>query len=241
MCALHGRGDPLEGYLVDRTYYTVTVMSPRDKPLPPDTARFLESFRLGSGKAKTDIAAKTPEQALWTFLVAIATKDEETLRAVTVSTDDFDWLMKGEGVPADKRNEFKAVVARQPIRALKAGDEVSLPGNRKTTVAADEVSDDRAVLLPEGAPLPNRLRKVDGLWRVDATPIVAGRKAAEAARKKAREAQSVSAPSPDFGEIKHEDPFTYWQTLAELGWRGRETRAELETVRGDASELRTVI
>jgi hypothetical protein len=61
----------------------------------------------------------------------------------------------------------------------------TLAGNRKLKVRPEEVTAERAVLLPEGAPIPNRLQRVDGRWRVDATPIIAGRKAAEAARKKA--------------------------------------------------------
>jgi hypothetical protein len=38
--------------LVDRTYCILTVMSPRDKPLPADATRYLESFRLGKGGAR---------------------------------------------------------------------------------------------------------------------------------------------------------------------------------------------
>ena len=136
-------------------------------------------------KAKASVAAGSPEQALRIFLIAMMTKDEATLRAVTLPTDDFDWLLRGQAVPSDQAEAFKAQMARQPIRALKPGDVITLPGNRKVTVHKEEVTADRAVLLPEGAPVPNRVRRLDGRWRVDATPIIAGRKAAEAARKKA--------------------------------------------------------
>jgi hypothetical protein len=149
------------------------------------------------GKPKAEVAAATPEQALRTFLVAMMTKDETTLREVTVPTDDFDWLLKGQAVPAEHVEEFKAQMARQPIRTLKPGDEFTLPGNRKMTIQASEVTADRAILVPEGAPVPNRVRKVDGRWRVDATPIIAGRKAADAARKKAADAANKKAARPD--------------------------------------------
>jgi hypothetical protein len=139
----------------------------------------------GEQSREADVAAATPEEAFRTFLIAMVTKDEATLRSVTLPTDEFDWLLKGQALPADRIEDFKAQVARQPIRALKPGEVISLPGNRKMTVQPEEVTADRAVLLPEGAPLPNRLQKVDGRWRVDATPIIAGRKAAESARKKA--------------------------------------------------------
>lgn len=135
-----------------------------------------------SGLAKAD----TPEQALRVFLVAMAIKDAETLRSVTLPTKDFEWLLKGEVVPPDHIDEFRQIVAKIPIRALKPGEEFTLPRNRKMKVGPDEVGPARAVLLPENAPMPNRVQKVDGRWRVDATPIIAGRKAAEAARMKAK-------------------------------------------------------
>jgi hypothetical protein len=115
----------------------------------------------------------------------MATKDETTLRAVTLPSDDFDWLLKGQAVPAEHLEEFKAMMAKQPIKSLKVGDEFTLPNHRKMKVPVSDISDEKAVLLPEGAPVPTRARKVDGKWKIDATPIISGRKAADAARKKA--------------------------------------------------------
>jgi len=159
------------------------LQAPESKPQAPSGRGTAKGEP--DGKAKAGVAAATPEQALRTFLLAMVTKDEPTLRAVTLPTEDFDWLLRGQALPADRVEEFKAQMARQPIRALKPGDEFTLPGNRKVKVRPEEVTAERAVLVPQGAPIPNRLQKVDGRWRVDATPIIAGRKAAEAARKKA--------------------------------------------------------
>jgi hypothetical protein len=133
-------------------------------------------------EAKLDAAGATPEQALRTFLIAMLLKDEATLRTVTLPTEDFDWLLRGQAVPADQGEKVKAEVSRQPIRALKPGDEITLPGNRTLTVQPEAVNADNALLLPEGASLPHPVVNVDGRWRVDASSIIAGRKAA-AARK----------------------------------------------------------
>lgn len=133
---------------------------------------------------KDDVVAATPEQALRIFHIAMLTHDEAMLRAVTLPTDDFDWLLKGDVVPEDQVALARKEIDRQPIRALKVGDEVKLPGNRRVTVQPEEVTADRAVLLVEGAPIPNRISKVEGSWRVDARPVIAARKAAEAAIKK---------------------------------------------------------
>lgn len=160
------------------------------------SSTFLSQTSDSSTKAPTDrtaqtetsngkAAAATPEQALRTFLAAMITQDEKSLRAVTLPAKDLEWLLKGKPVPADLIENIKSQIANQPIRVLKPGDVITLPGNRKLTVQPDEVTKDRAFLLPEGMELPSRLRKVDGRWRVDATPMIAARKAAEAVRKKA--------------------------------------------------------
>jgi hypothetical protein len=130
--------------------------------------------------------ADTPESAFRSFLVAMAFKDDPALRALVLPTDDFDWLLKGEAPPAGQAKAVRESIEKMPIRALKAGDKIEIPvrgGKREMTVQPDEVNDSNAVLLPEGAPIPTRLKKVDGRWRVDARPVIAGRKAAEAARQ----------------------------------------------------------
>lgn len=140
------------------------------------------------GKADDEKAAEaeaaTPEGAFRTFFFAVIVKDEKTLRAVTLPHDDFEWLLKGASPPEEQREGIKQMVSKMEIRALKPGDEVTLPQGRKMTIGEAEVTDERAVLLPEGAPLPTRCRKVDGRWKVDASAIIAGRKAADAARRK---------------------------------------------------------
>ena len=45
--------------------------------------------------ARVDLADSTPEDALTTFLLALAAQDEVTLRAVTTPDDEFPWLLRG--------------------------------------------------------------------------------------------------------------------------------------------------
>jgi hypothetical protein len=135
------------------------------------------------------LADGTPEDAFRTFLLALATHDERTLRAVTLPVEGFEWLLKGPPVPPEKLEEFRAQFERQPIpiRRLQAGDKFTLPGNRKIIIPRDDVTPDRAVLVPANAPVPTRMRRIDGHWRVDARPIIDGRKAGDAARRKAEQ------------------------------------------------------
>lgn len=136
------------------------------------------------------VRVETPEAAYRTFILAMMKKDEATLRSVTLptETEDFAWLLRGESPPPEALEEIEAELERQPIRKLKAGDTFTLPGGRRITFGPANIGEDRTVLVPEGSPLPTKIRKVAGRWRVDPRPVIAGRKAADAARKKAESA-----------------------------------------------------
>lgn len=173
--------------VADKAVYTLTVMSARDKPLPEEAGRFFDSFTLGGkGKAEAAKAGGSPEEVLRSFFVAMILKDEAKVKDLALPADGLELLWKGEAPPPEAEEQIKKQAASQPIKTLKIGDEFTLPGNRKMTVPAEDVTEDRAVLLPEGAPTPTRMRKVDGRWKVDARPIIAARKAADAARAKAK-------------------------------------------------------
>jgi hypothetical protein len=191
-------------FLAGRNYYTLTVMSAPSRPLPREASSFFDSLKFSgsgdqaarqpgapAGKAgrpaaePMKLADATPEDALRTFTVAVLAHDEATLKEITLPVEGFEWLLAGQAAPAGALAGLKEQLAKQPIRRLKAGERFSLPRGKSGVVGADEVGADRAVLLPEGAPLPSRLQKVKGHWKVDARPVIAGRQAADAARRKA--------------------------------------------------------
>jgi hypothetical protein len=146
-------------------------------------------------KAKITVADSTPEDALRTFMLALISQDEPAVRAVSVPSPDLAWLIKGDPAPPEVIKDVMAQLAKQPIKRLKEGENVPLPRGKQYVVAATDVGDDKAILLPQGAPLPTRLHKVKGHWKVVADPFIAGRKAADAARKKA-EAKNAELKKP---------------------------------------------
>lgn len=137
-------------------------------------------------KSDAKIADGTADQAMRTFLLAMIEADEPTIRAVTLPTDGLEWLWKGTPPPADQVKAMRKAVAELKIRALKPGDTFAMPGNRVITIKPEEVTADRAILVPEEAPVPTRLRKIDGHWKVDPAPAIASRKAADAVRTRPR-------------------------------------------------------
>ena len=115
--------------------------------------------------------------------------------AVTVAHPDLGWLLKGDAAPPEVIKDATAQIAKQPIKSLKQGENVPLPRGKQYVVAATDVGVDKAILLPRGAPVPTRLNKVKGHWKVVADPFIASRKAADAARKKA-EAKKAALKKP---------------------------------------------
>ncbi len=195
-------------FIKGSSYYAMTVTSAPDRQLPPEADRFLDSFHFGgadrakagaAAKEKTDRMAKapagaaaarfpdeTPEDALRTFMLAAARQDEPVLRTVTLPDPDLLLLMQHEAPPPDVAEKMRTFIGQMKIQRLKPGDRITLPPDRDAVVAPDDVAEDRAVVLPEAFPFPIRLRKIEGHWKVNAGPVIAARKAADAARQRGR-------------------------------------------------------
>jgi hypothetical protein len=135
--------------------------------------------------AKIEVADKTPEEALRTFLMAMTVADETALRAVTLPHREIDRLLRGEEPPFRGLEALKQEMHRMPIERLRAGAQVRLPGNEVFVVRTQDVGLDRAVLQPQSSPTPLNVRRVNGHWKVDASPIIEGRKAADTERQRA--------------------------------------------------------
>jgi hypothetical protein len=195
-------------FIKGSSYYAMTVTSAPNQQLPPEADRFLDSFHFGGAdRAEAGATTKgaagamrkapakggrppfpdhTPEDALRTFMVATARHDEPVLRVVTLPTPELGRLLQGRPAPPEAVEQVRSLAAKMKFRRLQPGDKVTLPPDREVVVGPEDIAEDRAMLLPEGSPVPIRLRRIEGHWKVDAGPIIAARKAAEAGRQKGR-------------------------------------------------------
>lgn len=126
------------------------------------------------------LSRDTPEGTLRIFTLGVLLANEQLVNAtiVPVSDEDLAYLLrKPKDAPAPPK-ELKELCANMKVRALKPGDKFTLPGGKKVTVAEEEVTDERMVLVLDDSPIPSRLYKAKGYWWVDASPVIAGRKAA---------------------------------------------------------------
>ena len=126
--------------------------------------------------AKTELADSTPEDALKIFLIALAARDEATLRAVALPHAELDLLLRGPVASPDELALLKARLKEQPMRRLQAGDPVRMPDGESRVIKPVNVREGRVVLWPAGSPLPSRLENVGGHWKIFAAPFIAARK-----------------------------------------------------------------
>jgi hypothetical protein len=129
--------------------------------------------------AATDFEDDTPENALKTFLIAIAARDLPTLRSVTKPHPQLQVLLTGPNTTPDELDQLKVRLAHAPIKRLKEGDLVKMPNGDTRTIQKEDVRTGRVVLWPTGEALPYRIERVGGShghWKVFAAPLIAARK-----------------------------------------------------------------
>jgi hypothetical protein len=128
----------------------------------------------------------TPEAAFKSLLVAMALGDEAAVRRLALPDEEFAYLLAGDHLKPEQADALRKHAEKIVLKRLKAGDEVKLPNGQVLKIAPEEVTNTRAVIVPEGGPpLPLFAYRDNADWKLDARPIIAGRKAAEAARRNA--------------------------------------------------------
>lgn len=137
----------------------------------------------------------TPEGALTKFLIAMTAHDKDGLKSVAIPHDELDLLFVGEKPTASTLAGFHFALALSPMKRLKVGDEIKLPGGRSLVMDKTRVNETRQALTAIGAPIPFDVLMIDGKWKVDAGPVIAARKAAKKAieNNKKREAEKAEA------------------------------------------------
>ena len=157
-------------FLRGRDYYALTVTSAADGRVPAEAERFFGSFHFGEPTAgsaaatlspppdettraavRTKIADQIPEDALRTFVYAMAIRDQPALRAVTLPAEGFEWLIAGPPAPEGVLKELKERLVQETFRSLKVGDTFTLAQGQVVVVKPGDVGPDQALLLPHGA------------------------------------------------------------------------------------------
>jgi hypothetical protein len=169
----------------------------------------------------------SPEDVLRQFLVALARGKRKQTADLMLPHPNAGLLFQGKSAPPQVVAQIEKQLASEEIRRLKPGDQVSLPGGETMTVGDDDVKNDRVLVQIPSQPVPYSLVRKKNGWRVDATPIIQARKAAQAMRDEALAAK----PETD-GEGTAAKRRGDWQTVIALEGRvsiqmpGKPTKTE---------------
>ncbi|RKH81171.1 hypothetical protein D7X99_19710 [Corallococcus sp. AB032C] len=114
-----------------------------------------------AGCSKGSDAAGSPEDVYRRFMLANLTGDEQAIRPLILDHPDAALLWPGKGYPKDVADALGAQTREMKITRLKEAP-------------------DSVVLQSPASPLPMEVRRVNGEWKLDASPIIEFRKRASA-------------------------------------------------------------
>ena len=137
------------------------------------------------------ILQKTPDGALKAFLAALIGGDDVAIRQLVLPVSDADFAILTNQKPPDPKTRDVLVsrIAGMPVRALRVGETIPLPGGKSLTVAKGDIGADHVLLQMPNGPLPYLILRIKNVWYVDASAIIAGRKtAAQLAKEKSKKA-----------------------------------------------------
>lgn len=120
------------------------------------------------------------------FLSAAMTMNVAEVKRHALPHPDLGVLGEGPQPPPPVKERMRATFSQASCRFLKVGEVIELPGGGSLTVDANQVASSRCLVRPlvggSPMPLPLAVIRTDSGWRVDASPIIAARKAATGRR-----------------------------------------------------------
>ena len=141
-------------------------------------------FALGSGRSVAEEGTDTNAVmvVVRAFLVGAMTLEVEAVKRHALPHPELTLLGEGTRPPPAVRRQMREVIGRAVFRFLKEGDRVRLPGGGTLVVSGSAVVPGRRLVRPviggDAMPVPLAVIRTDAGWKVDATPIIAARKAA---------------------------------------------------------------
>lgn len=147
-----------------------------------------QAGKKGTGKKAQALRfPNTAEGAYQTFLYAGIIHNEKLLRESCFPAEGLELLLIGEAPPEEEFPKIHSQIQKMEFKRLKPGDKFRLPEGKSITIEDDEVDEDHVLIVGKGDPLPTRCERGEKGWKIRAEPIIAARKMALEAGKKAIE------------------------------------------------------
>lgn len=145
--------------------------------------------------APATVPTAPPADVFRALLIAMMNNDRAGVEAVILPHPDAAVLWDAKPLtPAERQRVIGSLRWGVTLYEIKPGSIIDLPGGYRLTVTADMVTDARRMYWPvvgfEKMPTPFWFHRAPGeAWKVDASPLIAG-------RKKAKEV-AATQPAPD--------------------------------------------
>lgn len=136
--------------------------------------------------AKDATPPRSSDDVVRSFALAMLTKDRAGIEKEIIPTVGADILWTGNPVPEEKQQRLKAEMALVTIKEFKVGDTYYLSRSRKITVTDKLVGPDRKLAVPviggQALPVPFVLKRINGVWKIDPSSLIAARQAGQRSR-----------------------------------------------------------
>ena len=113
------------------------------------------------------------------FLLGMLDQDEEQIRSVILPHPDAWVLWAGQKTPPAVLAQARADRNFIVCRVVEEGETLTIPGTRTYVVPKHEANENKQIVEywmdGKKTPLPLRVSRVDGHWKVDAGGIIAAR------------------------------------------------------------------
>jgi hypothetical protein len=123
----------------------------------------------------------TAEGTLRVFVIGMQVSDAPLLEQLAgpLPKDDLKLLLDTQRPTLSEEIQLQQGAALK-IRHLQPGDKVRFADGDETLLNGEDVNATNQVLEIQTVPTPLRLRKIEDHWQIDATPLIALRRAARA-------------------------------------------------------------
>ena len=148
-----------------------------------DASFIIESFKANLFEASAAKKLDEPEEAIVKFMLAVMKGDKEGIENTIIPNPDSSILAEGQHAPENTIPILEAELRLAPYERLQPGDSFQIGNGKTHVVQASEINENRLLINQGGSPLPFVLVRLNGVWKVDSKPIIAGRKAAEAQKR----------------------------------------------------------
>jgi hypothetical protein len=148
-----------------------------------DVSFLIEGMKASLFEESAAVKIEEPEEDIVKFMLAMMKGDKKEIENAIVPNPESSILAEGVHAPENALPILEAELRLAPYKRLQAGDSFDIGNGRTHVVKPSEINENRLLISQAGSPIPFVLVRTNGVWKVDAGPIIAGRKAAAAAEK----------------------------------------------------------